>query len=301
MRPKTGITIAAVAIFLFPAEAVAWGPVAHIDFSLQLVAGIAALVPAVQQLIKRYPTEFIYGNLAADAVVGKNLADMKNHCHSWHVAYALLKEARQLGDRYEAFMLGYIGHLGADVVAHNHFIPDRLVANYRAWGVGHLYWEARFDQRLLSMAPHVRNTWLEMSAMCFDEYDQFLAKKLSPTLFSHKVSNHIYKRSLGVQRHNRWQGAFNRIDIKSKLPLRANEIQRWRTVSVAMAALAIIDPTSEELRSWDPTGREALNAAVRHRRMLRHYNRRHKKNNEPNEFLDRNRSAFASIIPHRTV
>ncbi|MCP4606964.1 MAG: zinc dependent phospholipase C family protein [Proteobacteria bacterium] len=288
-----------IGFVFFPRDAFAWGPVAHIDFSLQLLAGTAALAPMVGRLLNRHSTGFLYGSLAADSVVGKNFASELSHCHSWTVARKLLSDARQHGERYEVFILGYLSHLAADVVAHNHFIPARLVAHYQSKGVGHLYWEARFDQRLLDGTPEVRDTWQELSRLNHPEYDRFLAERLEPTLFSHRLSTCIYRGSLGIQRRYPWQGTMTRIDAKSKLPLFGKEISRWRRVSVAMAALTLNDPLSEELRLLDPAGRLALDTAMDHRRILRLRHRRRGKPVSPNIFIGKTRTAFGSSIPPR--
>ncbi len=268
------ILLVIVGIVFFPRDVFAWGPVAHIDFSMQLLAGVMALTPAIKALIRRYPTDFMYGSLAADAVLGKNLANSLTHCHGWAVALKLLTEAKTAGERYEAFVLGYLNHLGADVVAHNHYVPDRMIAHYRSKGIGHLYWEARFDNKLLLTNSKVRDTWNHLSEMRFPEFDHFLSQRLEPTLFSHQLSSRIYHRSLGIQRNRPWQGILSHIDARSKLPISSDEVLRWRVVSVAMAAMALNKPWSRELQEHDPTGRRALDNALEHRRMLR---RRHKR------------------------
>ena len=40
-------------VLFFPADAWAWGPVAHVDIALQLLAGAAFLTPALHRLIRR--------------------------------------------------------------------------------------------------------------------------------------------------------------------------------------------------------------------------------------------------------
>ena len=287
-------------ILLFPTDAFAWGPVAHIDFSLQLLAGAAVIAPAIREFIQCFSKEFIYGSLAADAIVGKNLASERHHCHSWTVARNLLLEAKLEGDERHAFVLGYLSHLAEDVIAHNHFVPHRLVANYRAKGVGHLYWEARFDKRLLTENPGLKDVWEEISTCRFPKHDQFLADRLKPTLFSNFMSTRIYRGSLGVQRRKPWQETLNHIDTRSKIPLGGREISKWRTVSTSLAAQALNDPWSPVLDEFDPTGRDALKNAISHRRLLRRRYRKRGSEPKANVILERSRSAFASTIPPRS-
>ena len=285
-----------IGIIFFPADAFAWGPVAHIDFSLQILAGGAIVAPAILEFIRCFSTDFIYGCLAADSVVGKNLASDKDHCHSWAVGRELLAQAEKEGPEIQACMYGYFSHLAEDVIAHNHFVPHRLVNNYRAKGVGHLYWEARFDKRLLTEKPELQDVWEEISQRKFPEHDTFLAERIKPTLFSNTMSSRIYRSSLGVQRRRPWQETLSHIDTNSKIPLGGREISRWRQVSTSLAAQALNDSSCPSLDNLDPTGRASIKNAMSHRRLLR---RRYRRSSEPKEniILEKNRSAFASTIP----
>ena len=47
-----------------------------------------------------------------------------------------------------SFGLGYLSHLAADAVAHNFFVPHQLVVSSGATGLGHSYWESRFETHL---------------------------------------------------------------------------------------------------------------------------------------------------------
>ncbi len=211
-------------ILVFPVDAFAWGPAAHIDFSMQILAGAVSILPSISGMLLRRRVDFLYGSLAADSVMGKNMACDLTHCHSWSVARELLDQARQKGERYEAFMLGYIGHLAADVVAHNRFVPDRLVACYRIRGTGHLYWEARFDQKIVGEQPEIRAIWQDLVVTKFPEYDRFLAKRIKPTLFSHRLSVYLYRRSLAVQHRKPWQSMVGRLDSHSRASLSVREM-----------------------------------------------------------------------------
>jgi hypothetical protein len=292
-----GMLAVLIGIIFYPTDAFAWGPVAHIDFSLQILCGAAALAPSIHALISRRRNDFIYGNLAADAVVGKNFAARLAHSHSWNIARELLAEARQTGEDLEAFMLGYVAHLGADVIAHNHFVPFRLVDHYQKKGVGHLYWEARFDQKLLRENPNILCTWRELAKTRFLKHDRFLAVRLAPTVFSNTLSTQIYHRSLGVQCRRPWQNALERNDNNSSLKLRCKEMLKWRAVSVAMAAQALNDPLSDELDFLDPTGLGALSSALSHRRLLRRRFRRSSQDAYWRVLMDKKRPAFTSTYP----
>lgn len=267
-------TMIIVGILIFPVDAFAWGPAAHIDFSMQILASCLTLAPSIARLLRRRQIDFLYGSLAADSILAKNMAGKTTHCHSWTVARGLFAAAKKEGEGFEAFMLGYIGHLAADVVAHNDFVPDRLVACYRDKTKGHLFWEAQFDQRILTERPEINAVWNDLAVIKFPEYDNFLAARLKPTLFSHKVSSSIYKQTLNFQRSALWPKTIGRIDSKTHVTLPTNSVEKWRSESVAIVALAIKEPTSETLDLLDPTGISVLKSANVQRRILRRMDER---------------------------
>ena len=260
---------AAAALFLVPSHVLAWGPVAHLDFAGQLLAGVIPLAPVLMDLITKHAADFIYGNLAADVILGKNRARDHEQCHSWDVARKLLVRARSQGPGAEAFMLGYVAHLGADVVAHNHIVPQMMVIHYRKKGAGHLYWEARADQRLLDLDPGLVEIWKEIMSRRFGDHDAFLADELVPTLFSNKLSARIYKQGLRVQRKAVWRRVLRRIDVRSRLLFDQDDLLRWRKLAVVAAHKAIDNPMNAQLDHLDPTGRAALKRAAYWRKALR--------------------------------
>lgn len=260
---------------MFPRDLLAWGPVVHLDLSMQIISGAIAVAPVVYKLIKNHAYDFLYGSLAADFIVGKKHATERTHCHNWDVARELLKRAREQGSHREAFMLGYINHLGADVVAHNHIVPQMLVVHYSAKGVGHLYWEARADQRALSLDADLLDTWNALSKLKFPGHDRFIETHLVPTIFSNRLSNGLYHRNLDFQRKSMWRMAFRKIDVTSKLAFSSEELILWRRLAAQSAARAVDNPWSKRLDHLDPTGREALSHAIADRRSLRQELRRH--------------------------
>ena len=265
----TVAALTALATFLLADEALAWGPVAHLGFAVQLLSGAVVLSPSILALIRAYRDDFLHGNLAADGIVGKNRAKDHDHCHNWGVARKLLERSREEGDDRYAMMLGYVAHLGADVVAHNHIVPRLLITHYRNKGVGHLYWEARADERMLALNPELKATWRDLSSRRFPEHDRFLARQLVPTLFSNKVSAGLWKSGLLMQRNWPWRGVLKRIDAKSALSLEQEELALWERLSVEAARKALSNPFSRRLDNLDPTGREALSIAGARRKQLR--------------------------------
>jgi hypothetical protein len=266
--------LAAATLWLIPAAAAAWGPVAHLDCASLILQGAVAVAPVLLRLLARHPDDFLYGALAADAVVAKNLAREGEHSHSWAVARSLLKAAQEEGDAREAFILGYVAHLGADVVAHNYVVPQLLVAHFRVQRAGHVYWEARTDQRLLELRPELGQLWNDLARRRFKEHDRFLSARLRPTLLPNRVSARLYRHTLDVLRRGAWQVAVSRVDERSALLLPQDELLRWRALALEASRKALNNPLSARLLHLDPTGRDALRRAADERRALRKQLRR---------------------------
>ncbi len=261
--------LTAAILLLVPAAAAAWGPAAHLDFASIILEGAVAVAPAILRLLARHRDDFLYGALFADAVVAKNLARPGEHSHSWAVARALLEDAHGEGDAREAFALGYVAHLGADVVAHNHVVPQLLLQNFRAVGAGHVYWEARVDQRVLELRPELAGVWRDLSRRRLGAHDRFLEARLVPTLLPNRLSTGVFRGSLGVQRNTAWRGALSRIEGRSKLRIDQEEMLRWRTLAIEASRKALNNPWSARLDHLDPTGARALELAALARRGLR--------------------------------
>ena len=266
--------LTAALLFLVPAVAEAWGPAAHLDFASVILEGAVAVAPAILRLLARHRDDFLYGALFADAVVAKNLARPAEHSHSWAVARALLADAHGEGDAREAFALGYVAHLGADVVAHNHVVPQLLLENFRAGRAGHVYWEARIDQRILELRPELAATWRDLSRRKLGAHDRFLEARLVPTLLPNRLSTGVFRRSLGVQRNTAWRGALSRIDERSKLRVDQAQMLSWRALAIEASRKALNNPWSARLDNLDPTGARALAYAALARRALRRRLRR---------------------------
>ena len=86
-----------------------------------VMRSLALLPPAIAELLREFPRDFLYGSIAADTSIAKKYAPVGRHCHSWNVGMEIFDRAR--GDALRAFGLGYLAHLAADSVAHNYFVP----------------------------------------------------------------------------------------------------------------------------------------------------------------------------------
>ena len=197
----------------------AWGPATHLELARELLAGKDLLPLQVAATLANYPYDFLYGNIAADMVVGKKFVDPLRHCHTWPVAFELQDQV--CSPAQQAFVYGYLAHLAADIVAHNSFVPSKIVQYYHKKGALHLYWEMRFEvsvrHKLWKYAHLIsrRSRW---------ENDPLLARAITPTIFSFPVNRRIFNTVLLLNRTRRWQKLLLRLDQSPHYALSGDEV-----------------------------------------------------------------------------
>jgi len=168
------LAAAALLILAWPSDAQAWGPLAHLNFSAQALQSLGSVQPSIRGLLQDFGNEFLYGSLAADIVVGKNMAKFLYHCHNWRVGFNVFKQAKPGAE--QAFSLGFLAHLSADTVAHNYFVPFKTVVSFHKASTQHAYWELRYDQRMDRDLSRVAR---EVSTRSMRGHDAFLARNLA--------------------------------------------------------------------------------------------------------------------------
>ncbi|MBN1142483.1 MAG: zinc dependent phospholipase C family protein, partial [Deltaproteobacteria bacterium] len=121
-------TIPAVAVLLLilaPSELWAWGMGVHLQVGSEILAGLELLPPSVEELLVRFPYDFLYGCISADITLGKKFTHHLHHCHSWRSGKKLLDAADS--EPRKACAYGYLAHLGADTIGHSFFVPYKMV------------------------------------------------------------------------------------------------------------------------------------------------------------------------------
>ncbi len=196
------LPIAAVALVIiaWPSDAQAWGPLAHLNFSAQALASLGTVQPGLRQVLADFGDEFLYGSLAADIVVGKNMARFLYHCHNWRVGFNVFKHARPGGE--EAFALGFLSHLAADTVAHNYFVPYKTVASYHKVNTRHAYWELRYDQKMDKSLSRLAK---RVTTRAIRNHDEYLERMLyGSSVLPFGVSRQLFRSLLATARIGRF-------------------------------------------------------------------------------------------------
>lgn len=252
-------------VFLTCGSSWAWGPATHLELGRELLASKDVLPMEVAAVLTRYPYDFLYGNIAADMVVGKKFVAPLRHCHIWPVAFGLQEQV--CSPSQQSFVYGYLTHLAADIVAHNSFVPSKIVQYYHRKGALHLYWEMRFE-------VSVRNTLWKYAHLISRrsrwDNDPLLAGAITPTLFSFPVNRRIFNTVLLLNRTRRWQKLLVCLDQSPHYVLSGDEVLYFKKKSLAHMQEILQNLEDSFLCAEDPRGEQNLERAKKIGRQLRH-------------------------------
>jgi hypothetical protein len=78
-RLAAALLLVVVGILAFPGAAHAWTPGTHIYLGESVLANLQLLPPSVADLLRAFPFDFLYGNIAADSSIAKKYAPVDRH------------------------------------------------------------------------------------------------------------------------------------------------------------------------------------------------------------------------------
>ncbi len=136
--------LAVLCVVLLPDAAFAWGPGVHMVAAHWLLQNASLLPAAVGSALLAHPDAFLYGSLSADIFIGKGCTVTPGHSHNWSTGHALYQAADT--PRLHAYACGYLSHLAADTVAHNHYVPTLLGGTPGTGKLSHVYVEMQADR-----------------------------------------------------------------------------------------------------------------------------------------------------------
>jgi hypothetical protein len=288
----------ALAILAWPSDALAWAPLAHLSFSAQALAAMGPVGGALRSVLTEFGNEFLYGSLAADIVVGKNMARFKDHCHNWRVGFNVLDEAGPGPE--EAFAWGYLAHLAADTVAHNYYVPWKTVSSFHKLRTKHAYWELRYDQR---QAPELSRLARQVTGAATRYHDKFLRRQLSgASVLPFQVSRQLFGSLVLSAKVGRFQH-LSRLALARarRLPLEEDLIEETNEQAVLAILGLLVEGRRCEAATADATGERNLAMAEKLRAALRQQVRRGRITAaEAHEMVGESREAFRRAI-HGTL
>jgi hypothetical protein len=253
--------LAILAIALFPSTAFAWTPGTHVFLGEAVLRSLALLPGPVAELLAAFPYDFLYGSIAADTSIAKKYAAAGRHCHAWHIGLEIREQARD--EPLHAFALGYLAHLAADAVAHNHFVPRQLAVTSSTSALGHSYWESRFETHL---GERYARRARELILLDHARSDAHLDRILSPTIFSTPTNRRIFRGMVYVTDTESWQRIFQLMSEKSRWDLPDADVGAYLTRSFDYVIDFLRRVEGSEPYLLDPSGEEPLRLAKRVRR-----------------------------------
>ena len=269
--PRLAAVMAAAGLLLllFPGDLFAWTPGTHVYLGESVLANLRHLPAAIADLLRVYPFDFLYGNIAADSSIAKKYAPVGRHCHFWHVGQEIhdLAESEAL----RAFGWGYLCHLAADTVAHNYFVPRQLVLTSSTSSVGHSYWESRVETHL---GDAYARSARELIRLDHSAADAHLDRIISPTIFSVRTNRRLFRGMVHLTETQGWQRSMQAARERSRWELTDGDVERHLALSLdfMMGVLGEPDPRA---RLLDPSGERPLKVAKEMRRQaLREWGRR---------------------------
>ena len=244
-----------------------WGPGHHLEFAERVRRRRKEMLPRdVALLVAEERQAYEYGNLAADIINFKAYGGAYSHCHRW----TIIDEMREIAHtpREEAFVFGYLSHLAADTIAHNHFVPYHLARYARTKGLGHLYWEMSADRFVPEERWEVISVLKARPELC--ELDELVNRTVPNKALSMRTNKLIFNHVLLVSERERWRRGMARLHPIGEVGLAKGFLALFQVAAVARIQLALHPRGLREIRSVDANGKAAQEAAMRLRKSLLH-------------------------------
>ena len=238
---------------LLPVEAYAWGGGMHLQVGLNVLGNLTLLPSGVAALLSAHPRDFLYGCIAADITLGKKFTHYLLNCHRWAIGHKVLQSARSEGERACAY--GYLCHLAADTIAHNCYVPYKIMHSFPTMTMKHTYWEMRFETFI------TKEVWDIAREVCSSDQranDILLRNVLTPTIFSFGINKRIFNSIMLLSRLEKWQRVMQTLSNNSRYTLTEDEHTEYLKLTEDTVLDFMINLDKSELLLTDPTGERTL-------------------------------------------
>lgn len=244
---------------VFAEGAWAWGPAVHTVIASRMLGELGQILPAVAQIVRAFPLEYLYGSLAADFFVGKGLKQKEGHSHNWDSGIRFIQEAKD--EQEKAYAYGFLSHLAADVVAHNYFIPN-LIHQVSTWRrMGHIYWEAKADH---VVGPFYMRIAKEV--LCMDRLgcDELLEAAVGKRQMSLKARRRIFTQSVKLSDYLNGTPSMTFVNMGTRYQIAPKYLSLMIDLACRLVRDLLTRPDSSPCMSFDPIGARNLYLATRH-------------------------------------
>lgn len=256
-----------VLLALVAALVAGWGPGHHLEFSERVYRRRREMLPGpVARLIGEERAAYCYGSIAADIINFKAFGGAYNHCHRWGIVAEM--RALTTSPRQEAFVLGYLSHLAADTIAHNHFVPYHLARFARTKGLGHLYWEMMADRYVSETRWNLVTELKSQSAL--DELDDLVNRTVPKKALPMSANKLIFNHVLLVSERDAWRRGMQRLRPIERVRLKKGFLSMFQHAAVDRVRLALRPKGLLSLDLVDPNGLAAQKHALTLRSRILH-------------------------------
>ena len=237
------VLIGFLTILFIPSVAEAWGPLTHVYLANQVLdIGVAAVPAGIYGLLKKYKSDFLYGNLSADIVLGKRFQGLEKNSHNWDIAWKLLSSAK--ADQQRAFAYGYLTHLCADTVVHNLKFPTLPFT--------HPMFEMKSDSII---DKKYRRVMKRLDKPMQKKNDVFLENMLESVFFSFKTNKRIFKGFLVLSRLPNYTPVSNFLDRRLSHEIPVKDINGFQQESLERMFELLQNGRDSEVIKASPLGK----------------------------------------------
>jgi hypothetical protein len=258
------LLITAAAVLLLPEQAFAWGGGFHLQLGVSILNNLSAVAPEAAAVLASHPRDFLYGCISADITLGKKFTHYMLNCHRWRIGRNVLQAARTESQRACAY--GYLCHLAADIVAHNYFVPYKVMRSFATVTMKHAYWEMRFE----TFVP--KEIWETAQDVCRTDQranDELMRGVIATTIFSFGTNKRIFNSIMLLSRLEKWQKVMRTLSDNSRYVLAESDRDEYQKLTEEAVFDFMRHPLDSELLLADPTGERALAMAEAVRKNLR--------------------------------
>ncbi len=241
----------ALTILGFSATSYAWGPGIHMAIGNAVLARPELLPAGVARILIANSALFLYGCLSADIFIGKGSKTKKKHSHNWQTGFALLDSAKD--PHLQAYALGYLSHLAADIVAHNYYVPNLMKQAPSGGKLSHVYIEMLADDQA--------NWSVQQTAKLFKHPNKDVDLNLREYMDSKKLSfflkKRIFHQAIGLLEHRSVNASLN--FSKKIIPAyQAEYLESILDYSYRLVVNMLCDPHNAIALNFDPIGSDNL-------------------------------------------
>lgn len=258
------LVVLVVAMVCVPAQAHAWGGGIHLQVGLDVLENLALLPAGIAAILGAHPRDYLYGCIAADIIVGKKYTHYMLNCHRWNIGTKVLQSARTDSERACAY--GYLSHLAADSIAHNYYIPYKIMRSFATMTMKHTYWEMRFETFV------EKEVWEKAREVCQTDQkanDDLLRNVLTTTIFSFGTNKRIFNSIMLLSRLEKWQKVMQTLSNNSRYVLAQSDRDEYLKLTEKAVYDFLQHPGDAAILHADPTGERALATAAAMRKNLR--------------------------------